>query len=210
MRTLTIFLLVLAAGCPPNTHGAGTRVKVTNTTAASTVVYVSFGADSVIKAADWAAFCTATGLLDCHFTLEHGSRDLPNPKGAYLNLTVSFDGFGCGATKAEANVNNPKWFDVLDVSLVDGYSNNITMTYTPPGADAGTVTLGPPVGKDGNEQVFGVFPYGCDLCVERQNPPCGIAKGTAGCKAGTQYDPKPPCQYQGAVKGGGGVVEIIL
>jgi hypothetical protein len=31
-----------------------------------------------------------------------------------------------------------------------------------------------------------------------------------GCKAGTQYKPDVPCQYQGTVKGGGGAVTVTL
>ena len=46
--------------------------------------------------------------------------------------------------------------------------------------------------------------------MERQNPPCGITKGTTGCKKGTQYDPDVPCQWQGPTKGGGGTVTVSL
>lgn len=111
-------------------------------------------------------------------------------------------------TKAEVNINNPDWYDTFDVSLVDGYSNDVEMTYTPPSGP--TQTLGPPKGQTGNEKVYGLFPYGCDICVERQNPPCGISKGKAGCKTGTQYKPDVPCQVQGTVKGGGGSLEVRL
>lgn len=215
MRYLILILMFLTACPPPPPKPApivGTQVTVRNSTKAKTVVYVSFGSDSAIKAADWSSFCTATAALACHFEIDAVAQTLlPNTKGTYLNVTLSFDGQGCGATKAEINVNNPQWYDTLDVSLVDGYSNNVKMTYSPPGTDAGVpVVLGPPVGQDGNAQVFGLFPYGCDICVARQNPPCGIAPGTDGCKAGTQYDPNPPCQFQGAVKGGGGRVEVTL
>jgi hypothetical protein len=181
---------------------------VTLTSTATAPVYFSFGADSKIQAADWASFCTVTAPLNCNFTLTN-TQALPNPQGKYLNVTLAFGGaVGCNATKAELNVNNPAWYDTLDVSLVDGYSNKIEIDYTPPG---GTVTkLGPPVGKDGNEKVLGVFPYGCDICTARQSPPCGIAPGGTGCKAGTQYKPDVPCQFQSPVKGGGGTVNIIL
>jgi hypothetical protein len=62
------------------------------------------------------------------------------------------------------------------------------------------VLLGPPKGKDGNEKVLGLFPYGCDVCVARVSPPCGIPKGRIGCKHGTQYKPDVVCQYQGPQK----------
>jgi hypothetical protein len=176
---------------------------------ATTTVFFSFGADSKIQAADWASFCTVTSPLTCNFTMT-GSKALPNPTGAYLNVTLAFGAaVGCGGTKAEINVNNPTWFDTLDVSLVDGYSNKIEIDYTPLGGTTAT-KLGPPLGKDGNEQILGVFPYGCDICTARQAPSCGIAPGGTGCKAGTQYKPDVPCQYQGATKGGGGTVNVIL
>jgi hypothetical protein len=186
----------------------GTQVTLTNRQTSPITVYVAFGAGSQIKAADWKSFCTVASPLTCSFSLA-GSKRLPNPSGKHLNATIAFGAaVGCNTTKAELDVNNPKWFDTLDVSLVDEYSNQVEIDYVPPG---GAVTkLGPPVGKTGNEKVLGVFPYGCDVCVARKNPPCGIAKGTDGCKAGTQYKPDVPCQYQGAVKGGGGSVDVIL
>jgi hypothetical protein len=51
---------------------------------------------------------------------------------------------------------------------------------------------------------------GCDICTARDNPPCGIAKGKEGCKAGTQYKPDVPCQNQGKKMGGGSVVVVAL
>ena len=201
------------SGCPPTPGptATGTQVTLTNLQVATTV-YVAFGADSKIQAADWASFCTPNGALNCSFSLTD-SQALPNAQGAYLNATIAFGSpVGCGATKAELNVNNPAWYDTFDVSLVDGYSNKVGMVYTPPAsADAGApVALGPPVGATGNEKVLGVFPFGCDICVAKQNPPCNIPKGTDGCKAGTQNNPTPPCQVQGAVKGGGGALEVVL
>ena len=77
-------------------------------------------------------------------------------------------------------------------------------------ADAAIGVLGPPVGPTGNEKVFGVFPFGCDICVARHSPPCGIKPGKEGCKTGSQYKPDVPCQYQGTVLGGGTAVTIAL
>jgi hypothetical protein len=149
-----------------------------------------------------------TSPLNCDFDLT-GTKELPNPNGLHLNMTVAFGGpVACGNTKAEVNVNTPTWYDVMDVSLVDGYSNNVSINYTPPGGTK--QVLGPPVGKDGNEKVLGLFPYGCDVCTARQSPPCGIAPGGTGCKAGSQYKPDVPCQVQGTVMGGGGLVEVVL
>lgn len=213
MRNWKLLTLVALASCQ-NCHPApesGTSLTVSNRTPTKTVVYISFGSDSEITADDW-SFCEGSGL-NCSFDLDgEDSRGVPNPDGKYVNATFSFDAaVGCGTTKAEANVNNPEWFDTLDVSLVDGFSNKIEITAAPSSEPEVIEVFGPPNGQSGNESMLGVFPYGCDICVERQNPPCGIPSGTDGCKAGTQYDPEPPCQWQGPTKGGGDLaVDIAL
>jgi hypothetical protein len=210
--------------------GGKTQVSVVNQTASSATVYVSFGADSAITQSNWAGFCTGSGL-SCQFALagNGATQALPNPSGAYLNATFAFDSpVGCGATKAEVNVNNPTWYDILDVSLVDGYSNNVAIIATQTTGTGTVTTLGPPNGQSGNESVFGLYPYGCDVCVARCSPPCGIAKsnplvgctasctdcqsnGVDGCKGGTQTSPTVPCQYQGTQLGGGGeTVQVVL
>ena len=76
--------------------------------------------------------------------------------------------------------------------------------------DAGTTTLGPPKGMLGNSKLLGVFPLGCDICVARQSPPCGMKPGTDGCKGGTQSNPDVPCQFQGATKSGGSKIRVSL
>lgn len=177
------------------------QVNLLNTTVDPVVAYFAFGADSVVLPAAW-TFCTSTAKLTCQFTLPgHGTQALPLG-GKYLNVTFAFDAqVGCGSTKAELNLNNPKWYDIADVSLVDGYSNKIAITVN------GT-KLGPPNGAAGNEKVLGVFPLGCDICTARQSPPCGMKPGKSGCKRGTQYKPDVPCQFQGAVMGGGSIVNV--
>jgi hypothetical protein len=195
--------------------GGGNGVIVTGTTvsvrsSSATTVYVAFGADSAITADDW-SFCSGSGLT-CSFPLD-GVQRLPI-EGAHLNATFAFgQPVGCGVTKAEVNVNNPNWYDILDVSLVDGYSNDILISVFETG-DLSPTPIGPPKGASGNEHVFGVFPLGCDLCVQRGDPPCGIEPGPLhgdGCKLkGTQYDPDPPCQWQGSTKGGDSAVVIEL
>ena len=201
------FFFVFLVGCPHPDAGGGTELSVHNSTSAPSTVYVSFGSDSTVTAKDW-SFCEGEGL-SCSFPLgPKAHRNLPLG-GRYGNLTVAFDGpVGCGVTKSEFNLNNPSWYDQADVSLVDGYSNNIKIDLGKPG---GVVTsLGPVQGKDGNEGLFGVFPYGCDVCVSREDPPCGISKGSDGCKAGDQYDPDPPCQWQGEKKGGGDMAITLV
>lgn len=201
---LMIAICLASCHCGPNPNA--TTVAVKNGTTKATTVHVSFGSDSKVTGDDW-DFCTGSSEK-CSFPLA-GSASKPLPtEGKYLNATLAFDKeVGCGATKAEVNVNNPKWYDILDVSLVDGFNKKIRIGATPTGKSE--IALGPPKGQTDNEKVFGVFPYGCDICVERQNPPCGIAKGKFGCKEGTQYDPKVPCQWQGTAMGGGDLAVVV-
>lgn len=213
-----IGLIVPSCRCKPNTPSvapatatdagsdatAGTVLLVTNKTRAEATVYFTFGSDSVVVPATWSSFCTSVSGLTCTFQLATEKTRILPASGAYLNATVTFDNPAtCGVTKIEVNLNNPSWYDTADISLVDGFSKFVYV-------EANGTLLGPTRGKDQNERVFGVFPFGCDICTARQNPPCGIPKGTAGCKTGSQYKPDVPCQYQGPNKGGGGKVEIVL
>lgn len=215
---LSLGALVLVQSCkcrphapvmPASTDGsadtaAGTVLLVTNKTRAEATVYFTFGSDSVVVPATWSSFCTPVSGLTCTFQLAAEKTRILPATGAYLNATVTFDNPAtCGVTKIEVNLNNPSWYDTADISLVDGFSKFVYV-------EANGTLLGPTRGKDQNERVFGVFPFGCDVCTARQNPPCGIPKGTAGCKTGSQYKPDVPCQYQGPTKGGGGKVEIVL
>jgi hypothetical protein len=187
----------------------GSSLAVANQTDLPTTVYVAFGADSVVLPGAW-GFCAGSGL-NCNFSLGARNTQVMPLGGQYLNATFSFGtAVTCGTTKAEVNTNNPLWYSILDVSLVDGYSNNVSITIAGTG-DAGTTTLGPPVGKTGNEKVVGLYPYGCDICIARQKPPCGISKGRGGCKSGkSQYAPDVICQWQGTVMGGGESVVVSL
>jgi hypothetical protein len=67
--------------------------------------------------------------------------------------------------------------------------------------------LGPPVGKLGNQKVFGVFPYGCTICAGIKNAPCGDAGGGE-CKSGSESKPDVLCQYQ--MNEPTGLVEVLL
>jgi hypothetical protein len=181
-------------------------VRITNKQAAPARVYINFAADSVLKPTD-VPFCEVMGPLNCQFTLAANSpKDIPNPQAKYFNMALSFNApVTCGSTKAEVLVNNPKWFYILDVSVVDGFNEKIQMNLTPTG---GKLTqLGPPVGKLGNQKVFGVFPYACTICAGIKNAPCGDA-GKGECKLGTESNPDVPCQYQ--MNAPSGLVEVVL
>jgi hypothetical protein len=210
MRHVSHALLLagLLSGCNaagPSVLGAEGKggVVVANETGAATVVHIAFGADSVVLPAR-IPFCVASGPLNCSFPLAaHEERALPIA-GKYLNATLTFGApVGCGTTKAELNVNNPGWYDILDVSLVDGFSHPVKIQAS------GSVTI-EAKSKEGNEKALGVYPLGCDICVARQKPSCGMSPGKDGCKSGTQYNPVVPCQWQGTVMGGGTKVRVAL
>ena len=181
-------------------------VRITNQQGTPAEVYINFAADSVLKPTDL-PFCKVTGPLNCHFTLAaRSSQDVPNPQGKYLNMALAFNAeVTCGSTKAEVLVNNPSWFDVLDVSVVDGFNEKIQINLTPTGGQL--TQLGPPVGKLGNQKVFGVFPYACTICAGIKNAPCGDG-GPGECKLGTESKPDVLCQYQ--MNEPTGLVEVLL
>lgn len=218
MRALALVLCaVVLVGCPPPpsppTPGpapdagaaASTHVQVSNATDAGAVVNVSFGTDSTVKG--W-AFCTPTSS-GCTFSLPASSTQPLATGGQYLNASIAFNApVGCGATIAELTANNANGYGTADVSLVNGWNADVAITVD-------GLTLGPAV-DGGNASTFGVFPYGCDVCVARSSPPCGIpstgctAPGSCGCKAGSQYKPAVPCQatYQRADAGSTLTVEL--
>jgi len=209
---LVLSVLLVACGKPapspapsPSALGVAaskSTVIVVNDTAVAATVYLAFGADSVVLPAAF-PFCQPPAALSCAFSLAAKSEQALPLAGQYLNVTMAFNApVNCGSTKAEVNVNNPAWFDVLDVSLVDGFSNGVEI-------QTGTVMLAA-FTRDGNEKAFGVYPLGCDICVARQHPPCGQTPGRDGCKAGSQYAPAVPCQWQGTTKGGGTPVRVVL
>jgi len=204
-KTLLGATLFVVFGCGSGCGKA--TVIVSNSENAPVTVFVAFGSDSVVLPPSF-SFCTASGALACSFPLAaNGSQRLPL-SGQYLNATLSVGGpVACGMTKIELNLNNPAWYDIVDVSLVDGFSTSVEVQAKD---SSGTHELKVDSAA-GNEKAFGVYPYGCDLCVERSLPPCGIPKGREGCKKGPdQYHPDVPCQYQGTKKGGGSSVAITF
>lgn len=181
-------------------------LSIANRTSAPITVFVAFGADSIVTSLP---SCTPAGRLQCSLPLAKDTTLALPLAGKYLNATLSVNGpVTCGMTKVELNLNNPAWYDIVDVSLVDGFSTAVRVSLTD---SKGAHSIGPVVSQTGNEKAFGVYPYGCDLCVERSSPPCDIPKGREGCKKGPdQYHPAVPCQYQGTKKGGGTAVAITF
>jgi hypothetical protein len=180
--------------CPTPEPAVQHQLTFANETSSPTTVYVAFGSNSVVLPTNWSSFCTGSGL-NCTFPIAANSTQVAPLAGQYLNATIAFNApVNCGSTKAEMNINTSNNTDNYDVSLVDGYSNNVKISI------GGTI-LGPPNGKGDNQKVFGLFPFGCDICVARQQPPCGIPTGSGGCKSDTQYKPDVLCQYQSPTQG---------
>jgi len=213
-RLASTILGMLLLGCqhatPPSPEAGRATLTIANDTDSPTTVFVAFGGDSIVRSFPGCARAehhiipiVEANPPNCSFPLEaHGSHILPLA-GRYLNATFSFGGpVTCDVTKAEVNLNNPRWYDILDVSLVDGFSQPVQIT-------ADGVLLGP-AKASGNEKTLGVYPMGCDICVARKMPPCGMSPGKDGCKSGTQYKPDVPCQWQGTRKGGGTKTRVAL
>lgn len=210
VMVLVLMVVFLAYSATADAQTKQRKLIVTNMQPTVVTASINFGADSKITATELGSFCkSSTHKLNCRFDVppNGGKVEIPNPSYKYVNFAIAFKSdVGCGSTKAEGTINNPGWYDVMDVSLVDGFNEKIQMNVTPTGGK--TVVLGPPKGKTGNERVYGVFPVGCDVCAEKRNPPCGISKGRDGCKGGTEYKPDVICQYQENAPAG--TVEVIL
>jgi hypothetical protein len=211
---------VVDAGAPA---APTATLAVENRTDAGATFFATFGADSEIHASDWSAVCAVPdGGSVCAAPMPAGARwDLPTSGalGRYLNATIAVGatGPGCsagggrGATVAEMTLNRPGTIsDTGDVSLVDGYSDKLEVFVLFAGDSS--AMLGPPRGSTGNESVYGVFPLGCDWCVQRGDPPCGqkpCALYGCGCKtSGTQFNPGVPCQGSFA-RGGRWTVALV-
>jgi len=129
---LIALMLAMAVSAAGEAADKNKTVRITNRQGTQAQVYINFAADSVLKPAD-VPFCKVTGQLNCEFTLAaNSSRDIPNPQAKYLNMALAFNAqVTCGSTKAEVLVNNPNWFDILDVSVVDGFNEKIQVNLTP-------------------------------------------------------------------------------
>lgn len=186
------------------------KIVLVNNQSSAADVFINFGADSKINVSNLGGFCDSQSIapLNCHHTLAaNNSEELPNPDFKYVNLALAFNHVvDCGATKAEVIANNPNWYDIMDVSVVDGFNNKIEIDATEPHKPS--VILGPPAGMTGNQTLFGVYPYECTICADLGAQPCQMNGNKAECHAGTESNPIPPCQYQ--MNPPNGKIEIIL
>jgi len=188
----------------PVDAGPQSRARVENRTYSTVLVFASFGSDSVVGPQNW-PFCTALDAGGCSLSLgPDAGRDLPTD-GEYLNVTLSFNQPpGCQVSLGELNIGNPDWAeDTANISLVNGWNADLEIDIGDGWSDVGMTRLGPTQGPLHNAGAFGVYPNGCDICVAKQSPPCGIqpcgspdgSPASCGCKVGSQYDPKVPCQW---------------
>ena len=182
-------------------------VTIINNQSAPATVFINFGAESALNSKDL-SFCQQQPALNCQFRLgAKQSQEITNPQKKKLVMSLAFNKpVTCGSTKAEITVNNPDFCDNADVSVVDGFNERIQIKVdTPPNI----VLLGPPKGLLGNQQVFGVFPYGCDRCAASVSPQraCGPYPPNQ-CHAGTEHRPDPVCQWQ--INQPKGRVDIVL
>jgi hypothetical protein len=221
--TAALTTLTDCFGCPPHTPPTDaapedftpetapnntTEVIVSNTTSMGATVNISVGADSVVQPSTW-AICNVDAGLTCSFTLDASSSRVLTTNGQYLNASITFnDLVGCGSTVAEFTANNPNGYGTADISLVNGVSNFIEIVVDDQILAAAT--------DGGDTNALGVFPYGCDICVARQNPPCDIPSancmtpGSCGCKTGTQYNPTVPCQITYQRADAGSILNVLL
>ncbi len=110
------------------------KIVLVNNQSSAADVFINFASNSVINVTNLGGFCDSQsiGSLNCHHTLAaNKSEDLPNPDFKYVNLALAFNHVvDCGATKAEVIANNPDWYDIMDVSVVDGFNNKIEIDAT--------------------------------------------------------------------------------
>jgi len=188
-----------------------THAVLSNLTDAGAVVNVSFGSDSVVGPTNWASFGTAAPS-GCTLTLPAGAAQALPMGGQYTSATFAFNGpVGCGSSLGEFTANNANGYGTADISLVNGWNATLAIVI-------GGVTLGPAVEGD-NSQVSGVFPYGCDICVARQKPPCGIdpcgsspndGGQACGCHSGGQFAPTVACQITYQQVDAGSLINVEL
>jgi hypothetical protein len=200
---LALLILAVFIGIPGIVESAGLKQKkviIKNMQKTKAEVNINFSDISEINKSNLGSLCDKRGTssnLNCGFDLgPNEQKEITNPSFKKLSMSLAFNKFvGCGATKAELTVN---WNtdDNFDVSCVDGFNEKIAMIFTPESGKQ--VKLGPPNGLTGNESIYGVFPYGCDICAGRLGPQkaCGpYPPGNSGCKSGTEHKPSVICQY---------------
>jgi hypothetical protein len=201
LALLALAVFIVAPGIAESAGFKQKKVIIKNMQKTKAEVNINFSDISEINKSTLGGLCDKRGTasnLNCGFDLgPNEQKEITNPFFKMLSMSLAFNKVvGCGSTKAELTVNYAKGDDNFDVSCVDGFNEKIAMIFTY--GNAQQVKMGPPNGKTGNENVYGVFPYGCDICAGRLSPQkaCGpYPLGNSGCKSGTEHNPSVICQY---------------
>jgi len=200
--------------CGPAPVRGSATVSVVNTTSAPPTVYVSLTRNSQVQG--FPPFCYEDAGAPCSFPLGPDAGQVLPIGTSFFNATFSFGAApACNVTVGEVTVNTDNGQDTTDISEVNGYGGKMEIDVSSP--DGGTTVVGPATGGASDQTAFGLYPSGCDICVARQSPPCGITPcGSSpndggqgcGCKSGGQYDPTVPCQYNPVPPGQSYVVAL--
>ncbi|HEX8072450.1 MAG TPA: hypothetical protein VF546_21060 [Pyrinomonadaceae bacterium] len=174
------------------TTGNQTALELTNGTGQEVQVFLTLGATPgcVQNVADIPFVTNVVNTLQGSFTLAaNGSVSYTPPAGVGVNGNFSFgtppincptDAFPDGVNLAEFILNNsfqgPGAQETIDISAVAGVNAFLKFSMTGGGVwNAGStepnVTEFENKGLHDNCGQVGVYPYGCDNCTQRANPP---------------------------------------
>lgn len=203
---LFVFLFLLGiclagnANADPN---KAKRIVIWNTTNQVAQVNIDFGAESGVNASNMGITCNARGAsgnLNCRFDLQANTyQELNNAQFKQVNGKVTFNKLpGCGASYVEWSVNmaDSKAQDVINNSIVDGFNEKIAVSFYPKDKNAPSITMGPACGQEGNQNVYGVYPFCCDNCKSADNPQKACCGNPPYNQGRCHKDTKPICQYQ--------------
>jgi len=206
--TLLILLAVSSAAA------AQTTLKVHNAASHPVDVWVTVGAVAgCAKIADFPFITPAANKMQGSFTLGAGdSQAFPTDKGC-LNGNISFGSApqNCptptapqGMNLAEFNLNQGT--ETIDISDVAGVNAFIEFQMNGGGAwgTAGHANMTSFSNEDIGQNVGrpGVYPYGCDVCTARQNPPS--------CTTGKTCQIEAICNVQRTPGTEGGTVTVVF
>ncbi|MCF6764612.1 hypothetical protein L3V82_02420 [Thiotrichales bacterium 19S3-7] len=207
-----IFIAALTNQSMAQSTNAGKSIVIVNNTGQTQTFYFMVANVNPIPSAVVKAFnalkypCIYTkgqgNAQTCNFTMANNEKqgiplDNFTTETLHMNITAGSGHWPigpCPTTNVEI-VLNSGGSDHYDVSLVNGQNFNIKLT-----SEAGGKSID--LNTDNLADILklpGVFPPGCDGCAVSISPPtwanCPGKVPASSCKAGTQYDPKPVCQF---------------
>jgi hypothetical protein len=219
------FAAVLTRYSHAEAQAAQTVLTVTNNSSNSAQAYLTLGAVpgcvQDVRQVPWNITVTDTVRnLQGSFNLNAGQTvTYTPPAGMGISGNVSFgappmncppSNYPNGINLAEFILNNSFQGagaqETIDNSCVDGVNASITFSMSGgggwnAGATQPSVTTFMNQGRDSNVGLVGVFPWGCDNCTVRTNPP-SCQSYTGACQA------QPICNVQRDASSAGGTVAI--